>query len=387
MLQRYTLPSVFIFLFVAFFFLTAPKPALAQTETTTVSSSPSFSEIATDEFYRAKILTMKEEIGTEDTVASVYIIEAQIKNGLEKGKLVTITHYDSTGSFEKRNVGIGDTVVLTKTYDYTGTPLYYLMDVYRIPPLSFIAGIFFFLAIWFGKKKGVTSLLGLLVSFFILIKFVVAQILAGSDPLFISLIGATTIAIVSIYLAHGLQKRTTVAVISTLITLWLAALLAWMFVSLTRLTGFGTEEAFLLASGPLGHVDLKGLLLAAIIIGALGVLDDITTAQAATIDEIKKANPALSFVQLYKHGLSVGQEHISSLINTLVLAYAGASFPLFLLFQYNHLQPAWVILNSEFIAEEVVRTLVGSTALILAVPITTLLATYTFSRDNKKIPR
>src|SRR3989338_6411622 len=372
---------IYTFLFFTFLFFQSIHPAQAQELTTTTpTGTPSFSEIASDEFYRAKILTIKEEVRHEETVASVYTIEAQITRGLEKDAVVTITHYDSTGSFEKRNMGVGDTVVLTKTYDYTGTPLYYLMDVYRVPALYFISGVFFFLAVWFGRKKGITSILGLALSFVILIKFVVAKILDGSDPLLISLIGATIIAVVSIYLAHGLQKRTTVAVISTLITLWLSAGLAWIFVSLTRLTGFGTEEAFLIATGPLSHIDLRGLLLAAIIIGALGVLDDITTAQAATIDEIKKANPAVSFVQLYKHGLSVGQEHISSLINTLVLAYAGASFPLLLLFQYSHLQPAWVVVNSEFMAEEIVRTLVGSSALILAVPITTLLATYTFSK-------
>ncbi|HYC80108.1 MAG TPA: YibE/F family protein, partial [Candidatus Binatia bacterium] len=128
-------------------------------------------------------------------------------------------------------------------------------------------------------------------------------------------------------------------------------------------------------------LNLRGLLLGGIILGVLGVLDDITTAQSAAVYEIRRANPALPFKELYSRGLSIGREHISSLVNTLFLAYAGASLPLFLFFTAgDHPQPFWVTLNSEFIAEELIRTLVGSVALMLAVPITTFLAAYYFSR-------
>ena len=129
--------------------------------------------------------------------------------------------------------------------------------------------------------------------------------------------------------------------------------------------------------GLLENIDLKGLLLGGIIIGALGVLDDVTTGAAAAVDEIYKANPAFTFTELYQRGLSVGREHITSLVNTLALAYIGASFPLLLLFTTNAAQPLWVALNAENIVEEVIRTLVGSTTLILAVPITTALMAYT----------
>ena len=138
-----------------------------------------------------------------------------------------------------------------------------------------------------------------------------------------------------------------------------------------------------LQSGLTAGVNLRGLLLGGMIIGCLGVLDDITTAQTAAVDEIRKANPNLTSKQLLQSGLSVGREHIASLINTLALAYAGASLPLLLLFQTNETFPLWVTLNSEFLAEEIVRTLVGSTTLLLAVPISTWCAARFLSNDGR----
>jgi len=149
---------------------------------------------------------------------------------------------------------------------------------------------------------------------------------------------------------------------------------------LARLFGMGTEEAFYVQMGLLENIDLKGLLLGGIIIGALGVLDDVTTGQAAAVDEIHKANPTLPFIELYRRGLSVGREHITSLVNTLALAYIGAGLPLLLLFTTNTVQPLWVAMNAESIVEEIIRTLVGSTTLIFAVPITTALMAHILKR-------
>ncbi len=155
-------------------------------------------------------------------------------------------------------------------------------------------------------------------------------------------------------------------------------------VSFTHLFGMGSEESLFIL-GDLPGISLKGLLLGGIMLGLLGVLDDITTAQSAVVDELKQANQSLSFSELYRRGLSVGREHIASLINTLFLAYAGASLPLFLLFSLNQGQELWMIFNNEMIAEEIVRTLVGSTGLILAVPITTALAAYVFQKRSSAI--
>jgi uncharacterized membrane protein len=155
---------------------------------------------------------------------------------------------------------------------------------------------------------------------------------------------------------------------------------------LTHLTGGGTEEAFYLQIGVLSTLNLRGLLLGGIIIGALGVLDDITTAQTAAVDEISKANPSLRFEELVKRGHSIGREHITSLVNTLALAYVGASLPLLLIFSAAHSEPLWVLLNREYIIEELVRTLIGSITLILGVPISTLLAALFLRADPHAQP-
>ena len=171
--------------------------------------------------------------------------------------------------------------------------------------------------------------------------------------------------------------------VSTLITLTLSIGIALLTVSWAKLFGLGSEEAFYVQVGTFANLNLRGLLLGGIIIGILGVLDDITTAQAAAIEEIHRANPKLNFFELAKRGLSVAGEHIVSLVNTLALAYIGASFPLLLLFSQAYV-PIWVALNSERVIEEIVRTLIGSSALVFAVPITTYLAAWFFSNYGSK---
>ena len=259
-----------------------------------------------------------------------------------------------------------------------------VIDHYRIPQLGWVFVLFFVLVFSFTRKRGVLSLVGLGVSIAIIWWGVIPLILAGNNALAVSLGGAIAIAVISLYLAHGLRMRTTVSVVSTVVTLCVSVGVGSLFIWMSRLTGVGSEDAFFLQLSQSGDaLDLQGILLGGILIGALGVLDDITTSQTAAVEEIYKANPKFSKKELYKRGLSVGREHITSLVNTLALAYIGASFPLFLSLPANISQPSWLLFNSEFIGEEVVRTLVGSTALVLAVPLTTLLAVYVFCRTKK----
>jgi uncharacterized membrane protein len=188
------------------------------------------------------------------------------------------------------------------------------------------------------------------------------------------IIAAAVIATISIFMAHGFHVRTALAVAATLATLALTVVVEIIFASKAALLGMGSEEAFFLMGVGLGDIDLKGLLLGGILLGALGVLDDVTTAQVAVVAELKAADARFGFKDLYRRGLAVGHEHIASLVNTLFLAYAGASLPLFMLFSTGQGAPAWFIANSEMIAEEIIRALIGSLCLILAVPITTALA-------------
>lgn len=332
-------------------------------------------------FYKAEVIKINKEgiqdIG--DTKQLYQDVLVKILDGDEKNHEIEIQYGGLFVITDSQKVHPGDNIVVTKTQTPEG-PQYFISDKNRLNPLFLIVGIFFFFTILFGRLKGLSSIFGLIFSVLIIAKLVVPAILAGYNPLFISLIGAFLIAIISIYLSHGVNRVTSIALFSTLLTLIISAFISILFVNWAKLLGLGSEEAFLLQMGPAQTINFKGLLLGGIIIGSLGVLDDITTAQAASINQIKRANPSLNAQELYRRGFEIGKEHIASLVNTLFLAYAGASLPLFLMFSLNNNQPFWVTLNSEFIAEEIVRTMVGSMTLVLAVPIATFFASYILAK-------
>ncbi len=333
-----------------------------------------------DQFFRGKVVEiLGERVGEvvgSPQLQQIVLVEIATADGNRERVRAEFSAVVAGGAGQALRPG--DAVIVVKSPPPEQT--YFVADRDRSRPLAFIAAVFVALAVLLGRLRGVTSLVGLAITVVVLAEFVVPGILSGASPLVVSVLGALAIAVASIYLAHGFSRRTSIAVASTLITLTLSAFLAAAAVSVARLFGSGTEEAFYLQLGLLKQVNLRGLLLGGIILGAVGVLDDITTSQAAAVDEIHKANPALPVRELYRRGRSVGTEHITSLVNTLFLAYAGASLPLFILFTINTYQPLWVTLSSEFVAEEIVRTLVGSIALILAVPITTQMAAYVLGR-------
>ncbi len=331
-----------------------------------------------DNYWLAKVIAIEETgeiaLAEGELVMPWQKVRLKFLNGPQKGKEIIVKHGEQTQLKKSQFVKQRQKVVVLVSQTVEQEMRYYIVDHYRLPAVAIILAIFLALAIFIGRWKGLGSVAGLALSILVLINFTMPRILAGDDPLLISLLTSIIIALLSIYLAHGLNRRTTIAVISTLITLLTAVGLAVIYASLTNLSGLGSEEAFYLQVGVLDSLNTRGLLLGAIIIGSLGVLDDITTAQAATIDELKLANPNFNQAELFRRAMSVGKEHISALVNTLALAYVGASFPLLLLFTANTNQPLWFLLNTELVTEEVIRTLVGSTALILAVPITTFLA-------------
>jgi len=275
----------------------------------------------------------------------------------------------------------GTKVIVSYSKDFEGNDFFYITDYVRRDSLLWLFIIFVVLVAIVARWRGMTSLLGMGASFFIIFKFILPRILAGSDPILMAIIGSLFIIPITFYLSHGINKKTTVAVVGTVIALIITGILAGIFVESAKLTGFASEEAGFLQVAKQGSVNIKGLLLAGIIIGVLGVLDDITVSQSAVVSQLKKANPKLKFEELYKRAMDVGQDHISSMVNTLVLVYTGAALPLLLLFIDNP-HPFSEIINYEIIADEVVRTLVGSIGLILAVPITTIIAV--LSLEKKK---
>jgi uncharacterized membrane protein len=339
------------------------------------SQGGALSDQPREEFATAKVIALPDEDVTMDFGVSITTqhVRLQIISGKEAGKVLDIDN----GVLEDRDdmrLALGEVVVLDKTYKSDGSVLYLVKEKYRLPSIVWLTIIFVAITVFFGRLTGLTSILGLAASVLILVLFVIPRIVAGDDPLIICLVGAVAIACSSLFLAHGFNKRTSVALLSTVVTLGIAAIAALISVYAAGLFGMGSEESMFLQSGLLQNIDLRGLLLGGMIIGCLGVLDDITTAQCAAIEEISKANPMLSVEQLRKAGFSVGREHIASLINTLALAYVGASLPLLLLFKTQDTYPLWVTLNGEFLAEEIIRTLVGSVTLVFAVPVSIFFA-------------
>jgi len=267
----------------------------------------------------------------------------------------------------------GDELVISYGKDFEGNDTFYISDYIRRGSLLWLFIIFIICTVVIAKWRGLLSLLGMGISFFVIYSFILPKISTGSNPVEIAILGSLIIIPVSFFLSHGLNKKTVVAIAGTLIALMITGVLATMFVESAQLTGFASEEAGFLQTIKQGSVNIKGLLLAGIIIGVLGVLDDITISQSAIVFQLKETNEKLGFFELYKRAMNVGQDHISSMVNTLVLVYTGAALPLLLLFIDNP-HPFSEIVNYEIIADEVVRTLVGSIGLILAVPITTVIA-------------
>lgn len=340
--------------------------------------------LVSSHYYRARVL---EDLGSDkntdpnDPAYNQYRQDLLVLflDGPEEGATRSVT-YDIKSSDPQERLAIGEKVYVVKVQDAYHTS-YYIPDRYRLDKLWWVALGFLLLVFATARFKGLAALLGLAFSFLVILKFILPRIMAGQDPLLVCLSGAVIIALVSIYIAHGFKTRTTLAVISTIAVLIITAVLDYIIIHWTQLFGIGTEEAVYAQFGASGIINLRGLLLGGIIIGVLGVLDDITTAQAAVVDELSQANPSLNFQELYRRGLSVGREHITSLINTLVLAYVGASFPLILLF-WHYEQPLAFIINGQLVAEEIARSLIGSTALIIAVPLTTALSAYFFARTR-----
>ena len=252
---------------------------------------------------------------------------------------------------------------------------YAFADVERRTPLLLLGGLFAAAVVVLGRWTGLRALFGLGLSLLVVTLFVLPALLAGTNALLVALVGSAAVMFTVLYLAHGVRVQTSIAVLGTLASLLLTVALAELFVRAASLTGLGSDETSLISS-TVGTVDLRGLLLAGIVIGSLGVLDDVTVTQSSAVWELHLANPAASARELYTSGIRIGRDHIASTVNTLVLAYVGASLPLLVVYSLagSSLQD---VLTSEVVAQEVVRTLVGSIGLVAAVPLTTLLAALT----------
>jgi uncharacterized membrane protein len=280
----------------------------------------------------------------------------------------------------------GDSVIV-QTQEFNGERTFFISDVVRRTPLMWLGVLFVIAVFLFGGISALRSFLGLIISFGMLIFFIIPRILAGDPPLLIAIIGSLVIMIVTFLICHGWNRKTIAAFGGTAASLVLTGLLASAFAAYAKLTGTADEEMlFLMAEYP--TLNTTGILLAGIIIGTLGVLDDITISQASAVFELRGANPLWGWRELFRSAYRIGADHIAAAVNTLVLAYAGTTLPLLLLLiGVSAGESWWTFLNREMIATEIVRTLVGSIGLLAAVPLTTFIASVLAVRTNSaKLP-
>ncbi len=251
------------------------------------------------------------------------------------------------------------------------------MDFVRTDSLVLLTIIFVAVTLLVARWKGLASVVSMALTFLLIMVFVLPKLADGVNPVLIALVASALIIPVTFYLSHGVNKKTTAAILASWITLLFTGFLAYIFINLGKLSGTASDEAATLSTFLHGTVNMKGLLLAGFIIGTLGILDDITISQAAIVEALAKTTKH-KLGHLYSKGMEVGRDHISSNVNTLILVYAGTSLPLMLIFIDNP-HPFSEVVNYEFIAEAIIRTLVGSIGLVIAVPVTTLIAAWFYS--------
>ena len=267
----------------------------------------------------------------------------------------------------------GATILVTIGARPDGILTVYFVDFERATSLLWLTAIFVLVILIMSRWKGLRSILSMAFSLFVIIGYIIPHILAGEDPLWVSITGSVILLGVTLYLTYGWNLKTHAAVVSMIFVLLITGTLAVVFVLFARLTGSGDENSLFLLQMLNTQINLRGLLLGGMIIGALGVLDDLVTTQASAVFELHHANESLGFRELFRSAMRIGQDHVAATVNTLVLAYAGAALPMLLMFSLGGGNYG-LLVNYEFIAEEIVRTLVGSLGLVTAVPLTTAIA-------------
>lgn len=324
---------------------------------------------------QAKVLDILEEgqitLGNQTQTYQILLIK--LLEGPNAGQLVEIDYGMRQIRPEGLNIRPGDTLLVTVGQQQDGTLTAYFTDIVRSRPILILFATFIIASILISGWKGVRGLIAMIISMGIIIGFIIPQILNGKDPVIVSIIGSFVLLAVTLYLTYGWNLKTHAAALGTLLALIITGLLASFFVNITSLTGFGSEESLFLIQQTDFKINLRGLVLGGIIIGALGVLDDLVITQSSAVFEIYSADSKRDYRNLFRSAMRIGQDHVAATINTLVFAYAGAALPTLLLFSLSGEQYSYLI-NLEFITEEIVRTLVGSLGLIAAVPITTALA-------------
>jgi len=330
---------------------------------------------------RAKIVQIIEEgqIELGGNLQTYQVARVNILEGQYAGIVMEIDYGKRQIRSDDYLLEVGDQVMVSISKTPDNVVNAYFVDYVRTTPILWLTAIFALAIILISTWKGLRALLSMAFSLYIIIGYIIPHILIGEDPLRVSIIGSIILLAVSLYLTYGWTLKTHAAVISMALVLLLTGALSGLFVVFAKLNGTGDENVMFLMQLMDTPINLRGLLLGGMLIGALGVLDDLVTTQASAVFELHHANQSLGFRGLYNSAMRIGQDHVAATVNTLVLAYAGASLPMLLMFSLGHGDYGYLI-NFSFIAEEIVRTLVGSLGLVAAVPLTTVIAIFLAQR-------
>lgn len=314
--------------------------------------------------YRAKVISIEGSVAKVRLIDGVYQRDATVEI--------------SETAQQTRAINVGSTIVVQEK---EGRVTFF--DAWRLPIITGVIGVFFALVVIVGGRRGAMSTLGLVVSILIIAIYVIPAILAGWPAFWVCLSGALIIAAISLFMAHGLRERTAISFIVIVAVLLVVAILTLLIAQLLHLSGVSDDVSFYVSYGS-ENISMQGLFVGGVVIAALGVLDDIVTAQVAAVDELYKANPMQPRPDLIRAAFSVGKEHVASLVNTLALAYVGVSLPLIVLYTQTLEGSPLMLLNSEFIVSEVVRTVIASSGILLAVPLSIYAAIALRGRLSRK---
>lgn len=325
---------------------------------------------------KARVVSIIDEteraIPGTSAMGTLQTIQVEIIKGPEEGRYVTVEN-------DYLNLNVGQVFYLTHvTNEATGTDYYEVSEPYRLPQLALLLALFIGVVIVFGGRQGIRGLLALVGSLFCIVFLLLPGVLHGYPPILVAVLVASFIVILGSYVTHGFNRTTTTAVIGMVITVIMTGLFAYGAIPFAHLSGLADDETLYLSINLRGEIDLAGLLIGAIIIGTLGVLYDAAIGQAVSVEELARAGESagrrISRKEIFKRALRIGREHIGALVNTLAIAYVGASLPLLLLFYGFSTDSALITINRELFATEIVRTIIGSIGIVLTVPITTLIA-------------
>jgi uncharacterized membrane protein len=327
--------------------------------------------------YLAQVVAITDEgkvtLGDHEQLYQTMMVKVQQK-GDYNGQEFSVTYGKNQLRSDDNRFKVGDKIYIMIGQGPDGSLKANYTDYDRSNVLLALLIVFMLAVLIMGRWKGLGSLVSLAFSMFIILAYIIPHVLKGEDPVTVSLIGSGILLGVSLYMTYGWNLKTHSSVISMILTLLITGGLTALFVDLAHLTGYGDENALYLIQMSSNQINPQGLLLGGMIIGTLGILDDLVTSQSAAVVEIHGANPSLNMRETFLRAIHIGQDHVAATVNTLVLSYTGASLPLLLVFTLAQGSYKYLI-NSEMLSEEIVRTLVGSLGLVFAVPISTLIAT------------